>query len=126
VIGTTILLSYKGRTTKCGDVDTSLAEVEWDLIIGSDLVYNKAGTLMLPRVMRALATPKTLIYYAHTRKRLEAYDIEFFEELEKNGFIWEEVREASISTPPASPPPLTIVFPWMRIAVYLIQLAPTQ
>jgi len=104
------------------DIDTSLSSVEWDLIIGSDLVYNTAGTMMLPRVMRALCTPKTLIYYAHTKRRIEPYDMDFFEELEKFGFDCREVREEGVSTPPPSPPPLSDLFPWMRIAVYLITL----
>ena len=31
-----------------------IAETKWDLIIGSDLVYNSAGVNMLPAVLRAL------------------------------------------------------------------------
>ncbi len=32
-----------------------LLSTRWDLVVGSDLVYNEAGTHMLPRVMRAMA-----------------------------------------------------------------------
>jgi len=78
------LLEHKAEDSSITPaVDTSLASVSWDLIIGSDLVYNRAGTMMLPKVMRALSNKGTLIYYAHTRKRYEVFDIEFFEELEK-------------------------------------------
>eukprot|EP01124_Arcella_intermedia_P017853 TRINITY_DN24832_c0_g1_i1.p1 TRINITY_DN24832_c0_g1~~TRINITY_DN24832_c0_g1_i1.p1 ORF type:complete len:287 (-),score=71.54 TRINITY_DN24832_c0_g1_i1:43-903(-) len=113
-------------STELKDIDTSLADTTWDLIIGSDLVYNKAGTHMLPKVMRALVGEHTLIFYSHTKKRLEDYDIQFFEELEANGLSCEELREPSISTPPPSPPPYTEVFPWQRIAVYLITLKKDQ
>lgn len=70
-------------------MDASLAQTEWDLIIGSDLVYNEAGVSMLPKVtnhglrfsfskvMKALASPKTQIYYAHTKKRYEMIDHDF-------------------------------------------------
>jgi len=59
----------------------------------------------------------------HTqKKRYEMVDIDFFAELEKLGLVCQEIRELSISTPPQSPPPMSEVFPPMRIAILLIQL----
>ncbi|PNH03406.1 hypothetical protein TSOC_010543 [Tetrabaena socialis] len=98
-----------------------LAQQQWDFIIGSDLVYNTVGAVCLPRVMRALARPNTRILYCHTKHRFDTYDIQFFEELAACGLACSEVHEPSKATPPPSPPPLTDLFPEMRIAVYSIQ-----
>jgi hypothetical protein len=101
-------------------MDTTLALTKWDLIIGSDLVYNGAGVEMLPRVMKALASPETRIFYAHTRKRYEMVDFDFLAELEKNGLEVRELREPGVSSPPESPEAFTHCFPPMRIAIYCI------
>lgn len=122
-----LLNPEEGKTDELGEtkevsMDVTLARTNWDLIIGSDLVYNEAGVKMLPAVMKALASPQTHIYYAHTKKRYEMVDFDFFAELSKLGFTVEEVREKSISTPPESPPAFEYCFPPMRIAVYHITL----
>lgn len=101
---------------KCID----LTATKWDFMIGSDLVYNTVGTVMLPRVMRALCSPATQIYYVHTKHRFDHFDLQFFEELTKNGLWFAEVLEPSVHTPPSSPPALTELYPDMRIAVYRI------
>lgn len=98
-------------------MDVTLADTEWDLIIGSDLVYNEAGVMMLPLVMKALSSPNTHIFYAHTKRRYEMMDFDFMAELNKNGFTVIEERENGISTPPESPPPFEFCFPPMRIAI---------
>ncbi|GIL86535.1 hypothetical protein Vretimale_11600 [Volvox reticuliferus] len=107
-----------------GGSDAWLLSQRWDFIIGSDLVYNTVGTECLPRVMRALAGPETCILYCHTRHRFDTHDMEFFSQLTACGLIWREVREPSVPTPPQSPPPLTELFPEMRIAIYDIRLGP--
>ena len=38
-----------------------LREERWDAILGSDLIYNEAGSRCLPRVLAALARPHTLV-----------------------------------------------------------------
>eukprot|EP01126_Amoeba_proteus_P042527 TRINITY_DN4624_c0_g1_i5.p1 TRINITY_DN4624_c0_g1~~TRINITY_DN4624_c0_g1_i5.p1 ORF type:complete len:233 (+),score=38.06 TRINITY_DN4624_c0_g1_i5:296-994(+) len=106
-------------------MDLSLLETRWDMIIGSDLVYDEAGVYMLPQVMKILSNSKTQIFYAHTKKRYEMIDIDFFEELRKNGFRVEECRERGMETPPDSPPPLSECFPPMRIAVFHMVLSTT-
>ena len=44
-----------------------LAAVPWDFIVGSDLIYNEAGSRCLPAVLAALATPHTVVLYCHTK-----------------------------------------------------------
>jgi hypothetical protein len=68
-------------------MDVSLSLESWDLIVGSDLVYCEAGVKMLPRVMRALCHKGTTILYAHTKKRYEMVDIDFFFELRRYGSL---------------------------------------
>jgi hypothetical protein len=46
-----------------------LASSSWDLIIGSDLVYNEAGVKMLPQVIRCLCSEDTIVLYCHTKNR---------------------------------------------------------
>ncbi|EFJ39977.1 hypothetical protein VOLCADRAFT_100272 [Volvox carteri f. nagariensis] len=196
-----------------------LHALQWDLILGSDLVYNSVGAeclprthkgphppWMQPRVMRALAGPDTRILYCHTKHRFDTHDMQcpisgfsdvpygyfppihthegkttklpspdsnaaaataelwvswevvygnggqppssrpppgqrikffqlisrlplsthFFSELALCGLDCREVREPNVPTPPPSPPPLTELFPEMRIAVYDIGLAAPQ
>lgn len=97
------------------------ANVRWDFVVGSDLVYTEDGARQLPRVMRAMATQRTHIYYAHTKRRFEHLDQVFFAELERCGLAWEEVREPWAPVRPPSPPPFESLFPDMRIAVLHIQ-----
>lgn len=47
---------------------------------------------------------------------------QFFQQLGRCGLTCTEVREPGLPTPPPSPPPLTDLFPEMRIAVYDIRL----
>lgn len=115
-------------------IDVSLANETWDVIIGSDLVYCDSGVTMLPRVMRVLCNERTKILYAHTKKRYEMVDIDFFAELRRYGtneasvdlisigFTIEELREPGIISPPESPLPMTDCFPPQRIAVFYIHL----
>lgn len=106
------------------DLSVSLLHsTQWDLVIGSDLVYNDVGCALLPRVLRRFAGPRTTILYAHTRHRFDNYDQMFFEGVAAVGLQCSEVREEGCETPPPSPPPLTELFPEMRIAVYRMMLA---
>lgn len=101
------------------DLDT----VPWDLIIGSDLIYNAIGSTCLPRVIAALARPATVVLYCHTKHRYDLLDMQFFEELGAAGLRWEEVWEPGAPAPRASPPPQfppADLFPEQRIAVFRI------
>jgi hypothetical protein len=52
--------------------------------------------------------------------RFDILDITLVEQLELRGMSCTEIREAGVPTPPPSPPPLTELFPDMRIAVFRI------
>lgn len=151
-----------------------LLSTPWDVIIGSDLVYNKAGVKGLPRVLAALMKQcapasstirccgcsraagqlpssrcscskvvttaaaaldtscsssscslqhqqhRPVFYYAHTKHRFDAYDVELFAELEDLGLTVEEVIEDGEELPPPSPPPFSSLYPDMRCAVFKI------
>lgn len=97
----------------------------WDLVIGSDLVYNQAGTQWLPLVFAALLKRAPCALYCHTKHRYDLLDMEFFEALEGCGVAWREVWDPAWDPPPASPP---LCFPGelfgeQRIAVFALTLA---
>lgn len=51
----------------------SLRGEEWDLVIGSDLIYNEAGVCMLPQVFKGLlSSGRATAYYCHTKHRCGA------------------------------------------------------
>eukprot|EP00892_Ulva_mutabilis_P000164 jgi/Ulvmu1/10148/UM006_0102.1 len=95
---------------------------QWDYIVGSDLVYNEAGCRLLPRVIAQLASPDTVVLYAHTKRRFEMLDCDFFSNLRSEGLAVEEVKERWAPDPPPSPTAFESVFPDMRIAVFRIRL----
>lgn len=115
---------YERSYAGAGSAPSSALDVRWDLIVGSDLVYNEAGTHMLPLVLQTHLSrcPSARVLYAHTKYRLEAADIEFFEQLRAQGLVWREVCEPSQERATPSPPPLTSVFPEQRIAILEISL----
>ena len=59
----------KTALPKCSGDREKLASSSWDLIIGSDLVYNEAGVKMLPQVIRCLCSEDTIVLYCHTKNR---------------------------------------------------------
>ena len=64
----------------------------WDVVIGSDLVYNEIGVQMLPRVFaRLLAGGTAVAYYAHTLNRYEFLDRDFFKALAAEGLRCQQV-----------------------------------
>lgn len=98
----------------------ALASTRWDAIIGSDLVYSDFGAAVLPRVLAALASPHTLVLYAHTLYRFEKLDRDFFDALSQHGLsfteIWPPAAERS-----ESPLPFSSVFAEERIAIFRIE-----
>ena len=113
------------------------AEVNWSGTVDGAPC---SGVAMLPRVFRRLldnahanaraatdggeknATgPPPAAYYAHTKYRYELRDIEFFAEMSRRGLVMTEVREPNAPSPPASPEPLSQLFPEKRVAVFRIE-----
>jgi len=128
------------RSASASSSPSTLDSTAWDFIVGSDLVYDDSGVAMLPRVFRRLldnahanaraatdggeknATgPPPAAYYAHTKYRYELRDIEFFAEMSRRGLVMTEVREPNAPSPPASPEPLSQLFPEKRVAVFRIE-----
>ena len=125
------------RSASASSSPSTLDSTAWDFIVGSDLVYDDSGVAMLPRVFRRLldnahanaraATDRgeknapPAAYYAHTKYRYELRDIEFFAEMSRRGLVMTEVREPNAPSPPASPEPLSQLFPEKRVAVFRIE-----
>lgn len=65
----------------------------WDLVLGSDLVYNDVGVQMLPRVFARLLSARdgASALYAHTLGRFEFLDYEFHRSLDASGLQREQV-----------------------------------
>jgi hypothetical protein len=63
---------------------------------------------------------ETVMYYAHTKHRFDAMDVDLFEQLEGLGLCVQEVVEAGQQLPPPSPPPFSSLYPEMRCAVFKI------
>eukprot|EP01062_Namystynia_karyoxenos_P039490 TRINITY_DN28689_c0_g1_i2.p1 TRINITY_DN28689_c0_g1~~TRINITY_DN28689_c0_g1_i2.p1 ORF type:complete len:243 (+),score=65.60 TRINITY_DN28689_c0_g1_i2:82-810(+) len=99
-----------------GQPAQGLLAQHWDVVLGSDLVYDEAGVEMLPRVLRAVIGPATRCFYAHTRHRLEHLDMRFLTRVEREGLAVREVWAPSAPSPPPSPEPLAELFPEMRAA----------
>lgn len=83
-------------------------------------MYNEEGCGLLPHTIAALASKGTQIFYAHTKRRFEMLDHDFFSALDKAGLSHEEVAEPWACRPPESPTAFSSLFPEMRIAVYRI------
>jgi hypothetical protein len=92
----------------------------WDYIVGSDLAYNEEGCKLLPRAVAALASMHTQVFYAHTKRRFEMLDYDFFSALADCSLTCTEVAEPWAPPAAVSPPAFSSLFPEMRIAVYRI------
>ena len=107
---------------------------EFDVVLGSDLVYNEEGMRALPRLLATLlaASPACLCLYAHTKRRFETLDVDFYNELADAGLRVTELEAPGAPPRPASPPPLLerleagdldATFPPKRVAVLHIERA---
>eukprot|EP00036_Acanthoecidae_sp_10tr_P018205 CAMPEP_0206305074 /NCGR_PEP_ID=MMETSP0106_2-20121207/10074_1 /ASSEMBLY_ACC=CAM_ASM_000206 /TAXON_ID=81532 /ORGANISM="Acanthoeca-like sp., Strain 10tr" /LENGTH=251 /DNA_ID=CAMNT_0053735907 /DNA_START=62 /DNA_END=813 /DNA_ORIENTATION=- len=86
------------------DGDDRITAKHWDLIVGSDLVYNEVGAKMLPALLGRLVQGHTIAYYCHTRYRYESLDIDFVTAVRQHGLRLEEVWRRGDPSPPPSPP----------------------
>ena len=100
----------------------AVEDVAYELVFGSDLVYNEAGVELLPDLLvRLLAAPGARFVYAHTRYRYEDSDMTFLRNLRERGLCVREVWPRGGTPPPPSPAPMTEVFPEKRIVMWEIQ-----
>ena len=113
-----------GSTPLSAGINPRLEAIEWDVIVGSDLVYDDDGVRYLPRVVRHFLRNNNSRHflYAHTKYRYELRDMALWREFHECGLDVEEVREDGAPSPPSSPEPLTQLFPEKRIAVLRITL----
>eukprot|EP00811_Abedinium_folium_P032394 NODE_5443_length_1769_cov_14.126066.p1 GENE.NODE_5443_length_1769_cov_14.126066~~NODE_5443_length_1769_cov_14.126066.p1 ORF type:complete len:498 (-),score=125.75 NODE_5443_length_1769_cov_14.126066:150-1643(-) len=104
----------------------------FDLLIGSDLVYDEGGVQCLPKAIRWLldnAVRGLRVLYAHTLHRFDHHDLDFFERLRCEGLEYVAVAaEASASAGDLDPLAegagfLEELFPEMCVVVFQVQLA---
>lgn len=101
--------------------DNTVLDGRWDIVLGSDLVYNEAGVDMLPAVINRLVKNGSAVYYCHTKHRYDMMDADFLAALASRGLIADEVRRSGESTPPPSPPPFECLFNEHRLVVWRIR-----
>jgi len=109
-----------------GGLPANLVVEGWDVVIGSDLIYNSTGAALLPRVLRALLTERAgsppRVLYAHTRYRFEHLDRDFLAECARLGLALNRVWPAD-GARPHSPPPYTELFPEQYIVIWSVARA---
>ena len=107
---------------------------------GRELIPLLLGTFLLPHLPEPpLYTPSPQILplllpllhvpshpFGTPPPRYDHLDMLLPEELRRNGLFWTEVVEAGRQAAPPSPPPLTELFPDMRIAVFRISLTGSE
>ena len=98
----------------------TVLDAHWDIVLGSDLVYNEAGVEMLPTVLARLVAAGSAVYYCHTKHRYDMMDADFVAALEARGLVAEEVWKQGEQPPPPSPPPFECLFNEHRLVVWRI------
>lgn len=120
------VLDWQSWTTPEGD---ALAETvgDFDLVLGSDLVYDEAGARLLPRVLRCfLQRCRCSAFYAHTLHRYDHLDVDFFAALRAEGLVYRAVAaEGGFDglDPVEASGFLEELFPEKRVAVYQVCLS---
>ena len=106
--------------------DDGIIGVDWNLVIGSDLLYEEEGVRALIRVWKQLLLARSrapTILYCHTLRRFDTIDEQLFLELEKEGLAVEEIADGnSERVMEDESPAYSELFPDMRQAVLLISL----
>lgn len=99
----------------------ALLSSRFDMVVGSDLVYDEGGMQALVQVFGALAESRDVkILYAHTRYRFEMLDRDLLEALAARGLECVQV-DPPVEERPDSPPPMSELFPEMHVVVYEIK-----
>ena len=103
-----------------------LLERHFDLVIGSDLVYDHAGATALVRVLLGAARigleHERRLLYAHTVNRFEDLDLEFFGAIQRSGLRAERVWAAP-DRPPTPEEPFAELFPQQWVGIYEISVS---
>eukprot|EP01134_Creolimax_fragrantissima_P006240 CFRG6240T1 len=110
------------------NLENELNESAYDIVFGSDLLYNLDGVEMLPKVMAAFCATGATVLYAHTFNRYEFLDADFFFALRRQGLICREVWSSSDVPPEFTPTDERFcnVFPEARIAILDIRVLRKQ
>lgn len=74
--------------------------LEWDVVLGSDLIYDMEGVRLLPRVFAHFlrTRPSAVALYAHTLHRYDDFDLQFFEEIREQGLSYHAVAAEGAET----------------------------
>lgn len=73
----------------------------WDLLIGSDLIYSEVGVRYLPRVLKSFADecPGITMLYCHTLHRFDDFDLEFCRAVQSQGLTYRVIAAEGASRP---------------------------
>ena len=107
---------------------------QWDLVIGSDLLYEEEGVRALVRCWKELLEADThgemTCLYCHTFGRFETIDEQLFEELNTQGLIAKDIPRkdedddnCKFKNEEDAPPAYSELFPEMRQSVLSISLS---
>ena len=114
------------RAEASDPVARTLLERHFDLVIGSDLVYDHAGAAALVRVLLGAARigleHERRLLYAHTVNRFEDLDLEFFGAIQRSGLRAERVWAAP-DRPPTPEEPFAELFPQQWVGIYEISVS---
>ncbi|KAA8494114.1 Protein-lysine methyltransferase METTL21B [Porphyridium purpureum] len=108
--------------------NTAVLDRDWDLIIGSDLLYEPEGVRgfvgVLERILRGDSTSGkgNCMIYAHTKHRYDTVDELLYELTREAGLELRELRlpNEEASALPDSPPLFSELFPEHRVAILRI------
>lgn len=118
----------KGASCNKGNVVHPIWDREWDLVIGSDLVYNSVGVEVLPRVLERLARRGSLVLYGHSLGRFELMDNAFKDNLRGLGLDVKQASGGSDTTATSAEDAageefVMELFPELRPVVFIIEPA---
>ena len=108
------------RSFGAGEPHPGLGDVRWDVVVGSDLVYEEAGVEMLPRVLGRLCDGGAVVFYCHTKHRYDMMDHDFVANVQALGLELVETRRGDEASPSPSPPPFEHLFNEPRLVVWRI------
>ncbi|KAF4675937.1 hypothetical protein FOL47_007004 [Perkinsus chesapeaki] len=109
------------RTCDWNEVPDDLRNVDWDFIIGTELVYLPILTKIFPRAISQLIhPPNTQVYYGHMLGRYESMDLDLIDNFRALNLEPREQLQPGMTELPPEDEHFTQLFPEMRLAVYKI------